>query len=103
MQLSPRPTSTGRRRIRLGEDLQESATVNLSVAPPAPVNITLTSADPRSRSVSTSATVLGGTTLTFNNVGAVTANNYFVQATGTAGQSTNITVTAAGYNTLTVP
>jgi hypothetical protein len=97
------PNFGGTTTARVGEDLQESASISLSVAPPGPVNITITSGNPAVAVVSTNGTVLGGTSVSINGVSATTGNTYFIQATGTAGQTTDLTITAPGYNTRTVP
>lgn len=97
------PNFGGTTTLRLGEDLQDQASVSLSVTPPAPVTITVTSGNTAVAVVGTNATVLGGATVTFAGVANAAAQTYFVQATGTAGQTTNLTITAPGYNTQTIP
>jgi hypothetical protein len=97
------PNFGGTLTARVGEDLQEAPTVNLSVAPPSPVNITVTSSNTAVAVVSASATVLGGASVSFNGVSGTASNTYFIQATGTAGQTTDVTITAPGYNTRTIP
>jgi hypothetical protein len=49
--------------------------------------------------IGTSPTVLGSNTTTFSNITNTVSQTLWVQAVGTPGQSTTITVTAPGYNT----
>ena len=85
--------------LRVGEDMQEGVSVNLSVAPPAPVDITVTIASAAIARVSDVATVLGGTTVVLANVGNTTSRTVFLQ--GLLQGTTQVTVSAPGYATST--
>jgi hypothetical protein len=85
--------------LRVGEDMQEGVSVNLSVAPPAPVDITVTIASAAIARVSDVATVLGGTTVVIPNVGNTSGRTVFLQ--GLLQGTTQVTVSAPGYATST--
>jgi hypothetical protein len=82
--------------VTVGKDLQTTATISLAVAPPSPVDVTVTSNDGNIVTITPTGTVAGGTTLTFTNVSTTSVGTIFVQ--GRAIGSTTITVQAAGYN-----
>jgi hypothetical protein len=84
---------------RVGEDMQEAVNVSLSVAPPAPVDITITIASGAIARVSDSATVLGGTTVVLPNVANTTIRTVFLQ--GLLQGTTQVTLSAPGYATST--
>ena len=87
--------------LTTGANLQISTYAYLSVAPPAPVNVTITSADQTIVRVSTSSTVAGSQAIAFNGVPSTGALSYFVQ--GQAVGSTTITVSAPGFQNLVIP
>jgi hypothetical protein len=85
--------------LRVGEDMQDTVNISLSVAPPAPVDITITLASAIIARVSNSATVLGGTTIVLAGVASTTARPVFLQ--GLLQGTTQVTVSAPGYATNT--
>jgi len=84
----------------VGMNMQIANNVFLPVAPPSPITVTLTSNGPAIAVISSSGTVVGGTTVTFTNVstaGYLPAFYVQGQTTGT----TTLTVTAPGFVTAT--
>jgi hypothetical protein len=82
--------------VTTGVDIQSVQNVYLPVAPPNPVTVTVTSNGPAIATLSTSATTVGTTTVTFTNVtSAGYLGNIYVQ--GQATGSTTITASAPGY------
>ena len=82
--------------VVVGRNLQTAVSISLGVTPPSPVNVTVTLASGTIAAISNSATVLGGTTLTFNNVTTTSVGTFFVH--GLALGATLITVQAPGYS-----
>ncbi|HEX7795014.1 MAG TPA: hypothetical protein VF456_11715, partial [Vicinamibacterales bacterium] len=80
----------------VGKDLQTTTGVSLAVAPPGPVDVTVTVANSNIATISTDGHVEGGATLLFQNVTTTSVGTIFVQGRGLG--STTITVHAAGYN-----
>ena len=80
----------------VGRDLQMSVSIILESAPPSPVTVTVTSNDgPDRHHYDATATVAGGTSVTFTNVTATTVGTIFVQGRALGG--TTLTVQALGY------
>ena len=86
--------------ITTGALLQVSTYAYLSVAPPSPVSLTLTSADPTVATVSTSSGVVGTQAIIFSSVSSASAITYYVQ--GQAAGSTTITLSAPGFQSASV-
>ena len=99
----------------IGQMMQSSISVSLQTAPTTPITVLVTSGTPGtvllSKTGTTAATALNGTTLTFNNVTSTSVGTIYVQGQALAGGagatgSSTITVTAPGYtngtNTVTV-
>jgi hypothetical protein len=84
--------------VLTGANLQYSLPIALPVAPPNPVTVTVTSNGPAIATISSSGTVVGGTTLTFPNV---SSSNYYnvgtIYVQGQSVGSTTLTVSAPGY------
>jgi hypothetical protein len=80
----------------VGKDLQATTSITLAVAPPGPVDVTVTSNSGSIATITSNGTIEGGTTLTFTNVTTTSVGTIFVQ--GRALGSTTLTVHAAGYN-----
>ncbi len=78
-----------------GVNLQTSTGIYLPVAPPSPVTVTVTSNGPAIAVISSSGTVVGGTTLTFTNVSSTYIGTIYVQ--GLTAGNTTYTVSAPGY------
>jgi len=83
-----------------GVGLEQSSYLYLSQTPPTPTLVTITSSNPAVALVSTSATVVGGTTTTFTNVTSTGALNFYVQ--GVSVGTTTLTYSAPGYSNSTV-
>jgi hypothetical protein len=83
--------------LRVGEDLQDAVNISLSVAPPSPVDITITIASSAIARISDASTVLGGTTVVFSGVANTTQRTVFLQ--GLLQGTTQVTVSAPGYAT----
>jgi hypothetical protein len=96
---APAITAFAGNSARVGEDMQEGVSVNLSVTPPAPVDITITLASGAIARVSDNGTVLGGTTVVVPAVANTTARTVFLQ--GLLQGTTQVTVSAPGYATNT--
>ena len=79
-----------------GANLESTLSVSLPVAPPNPVTVTVTSNGPSIATISSSGTVVGGTTLTFSNV---TASGYLptIYLQGQTVGTTTVTASAPGY------
>jgi hypothetical protein len=84
---------------RVGEDMQDAVTVSLAVAPPSPVDITITLASGSIARISDNGTVLGGTTLVIPAVANTNGRTVFLQ--GMLQGTTQVTVSAPGYATNT--
>jgi hypothetical protein len=83
-----------------GVNLQVFDAVNLPVVPPAPVTVTVTVTNPAIATISTSQTVVGSPSLTFNNVsGSGNVATFYIQ--GQTLGTTTITVSATGYSSTT--
>lgn len=80
-----------------GVNIQNSATVTLSAAPPNPVTVTITSSNPGIALLSTSATTVGTNNLTVNNV----TGGFSIYIQGKAVGTTILTATAPGYSSAT--
>ena len=80
----------------IGEDLQASFSVSLQSAPPAPVDVTVTIADPTRAVISNNQTVLGGDTVTFVGVTGTGVGTIYLHGLVTG--DTTISATAPGYN-----
>jgi hypothetical protein len=76
-------------------NMQSSVGIGLPVAPPTPVTVTVTSNGPTIATISSSGTVVGGTTLTFPNVTSTYVGTIYVQ--GQTQGTTTYTVSAPGY------
>jgi hypothetical protein len=81
--------------VAVGKDLQAPTGIQLAVAPPTPINVTVQVEDPQVASISTDAEVAGTATITFTNVTSSYVGNVYVQ--GRSLGTTNLTVTASGY------
>jgi hypothetical protein len=84
---------------RVGEDMQEAVNISLTVAPPSPVDITVTIASGAIARVSDNGGVLGGTTVVIANVANTAIRTVFLQ--GLLQGTTQVTVSAPGYATNT--
>src|SRR5262249_49449517 len=86
----------------VGEDMQVTGSGSLGVAPPSPVDITLTIASGSIARISDSPTKLGSTSVSFLGVTNASSRTYYVQGLKTG--STQLTASAPGYadSTLTV-
>jgi hypothetical protein len=80
----------------IGANMQTSVNVSLATAPPSAVTVTVTSNGPSIATISKSATVVGGTSLTFTNVTSTNVGTIYVQ--GQTVGTTTATVAAPGYN-----
>jgi hypothetical protein len=94
------PVAVQTNTITTGALLQVGTYAYLSTTPPAPVNLTITSANPAIATVSTSNTVVGTGSLVFNNVSTTSAFSYYIQ--GQAVGSTTITVSAPGFSSINI-
>jgi len=82
---------------RIGEDLQQSFPITLGITPPNPVDITVAITSGTIARVSDSATLLGGTTVTFPGVTNTSARTIVLQ--GMQQGTTTMIVSAPGYAT----
>ena len=82
--------------VAVGEHLQTSQSVRLSVSPPGDTEITLTVADGSTALISADPAAVGSTSITFSGVDNTSSRTFYVQ--GIAQGSTTITASAAGYN-----
>lgn len=84
--------------IIVGRDLQTSSICYLQVAPPAPVDMTVSVDSPSVATLTTDPAVEGSSSVTFNGVSNTNSRTFYVQgrSIGTA----VLTVQAAGYNTV---
>src|SRR6185437_11517375 len=81
----------------VGKDLEDSMSISLSNGPPSAETLTLTSSDP-SVLLSTSSTVLGSQSLTFNlTAGQSSISGIWVQALAASG-AVQLKATATGYS-----
>ncbi|HLA39107.1 MAG TPA: hypothetical protein VJ417_03880, partial [Candidatus Glassbacteria bacterium] len=85
--------------VTVGKDLQTSVFISLGVAPPNPVNVTVTSSNPAIAILSTSATTVGSNSVTFSGVTSTSVGTIIVQGIGRG--STILTAQAPGYNDAT--
>jgi hypothetical protein len=81
--------------VTVGKDLQTLLTISLQAAPPAPVTVTVTSADAAIASITANGTVAGGNVVTFTNVTTTTVGTLVVQ--GRSLGAVTLTAQAAGY------
>ena len=90
--------------VMVGRDLQESQSLFLPVAPPGPVDVTITSSAPAIATLTADGTVAGGDSVTFPGVTGAFVGTIFVQGRGLG--SVNLRLQASGYtdgiNTVTV-
>jgi hypothetical protein len=83
-----------------GVNMEVGNNVYLPVPPPNPITVTVTCNNGSIAAISSSGTVVGGTTLTFTNVTAAGyLPTFYVQGETTG--TTTLTVTAPGYNNVT--
>ncbi len=87
--------------VAVGDELQQSGSVRLESAPPAPVDITLSVPAGSGVLLSQNPTVAGSETLTIPNVGDAANRTFYVQ--GTALGATTVTASATGYASDTLP
>jgi trimeric autotransporter adhesin len=80
----------------VGANMQGAVNVSLATAPPSAVTVTVTTNGPGIATISKSATVAGGTSLTFTNVTSTNVGTIYVQ--GQTVGTTTVTVAAPGYN-----
>ncbi len=85
--------------VQVGDDLQVARSVILQAAPPAPVTVTLTSSDPATVRLSTSATAAGTGSVSLPNVSSTFAGSVFIQ--GLSQGTATITYAAPGYTDAT--
>jgi len=78
-----------------GVNMQVGNYISVPVAPPSPVTVTVTSNGPAIALISSSGTVVGGTTLTFTASAAGSLPTFYVQ--GQSVGTTTLTVSAPGY------
>lgn len=83
-----------------GNNLEVSTYTYLSVNPPAPVTVTVTSSNPAVATVSQSATTVGTTSIAFTGIANGATLSYFVQ--GQSVGTTTLTVSAPGYASTTI-
>src|SRR5262249_29943862 len=83
----------------IGEDMQESRSISLGVAPPAPVDIALNVVDGSIARISESPTAVGSTSITFPGVANASGRTYYLQ--GLKQGTTQITASAPGFNSNT--
>ena len=81
----------------VGEGLQTTVYLSLAAAPPAATDVVLTVADPGIAVISENAAVLGGSTFTIPGVTGTNPGNVIVQ--GLQQGTTQLTITATGYQT----
>jgi hypothetical protein len=81
--------------VNVGRDLQQSISVTLDAAPPAPVSVTLQTGAASTATIASTGTVEGTGTVTFNNVTTATVGTVFIQ--GRALGTTSLTAQAVGY------
>lgn len=94
------PINASSTSVQTGVNLQVQPYVYLSQTPPSPVTVTITSGSTSIATLSTSATVNGGATVTFPGTATAGVLSFFVQ--GHAVGSTSLTVSAAGYANATI-
>lgn len=82
--------------LAVGHFLQTSFFVSLQSTPPSPVSVTVSSNSPNVL-LSTSATVAGTQSVTFNNVSSTSVGSVFVQGAGAAGTTAQLTASATGF------
>jgi hypothetical protein len=87
--------NVGFTNLLVGRDLQDAVFVSLGVTPPSPVTVTVRVTSTAIATLSTSSTVAGTDTITFNNVATTSVGTIFLQ--GRALGSTTVTVQAPGY------
>jgi hypothetical protein len=79
----------------VGRDLQDNSSCSLSVAPPAPVDITVSVENSGIATLCTSATEEGTASITFSGVNNTSGRTFYVQ--GRSIGSTTLTISAPGY------
>lgn len=80
----------------VGEDLQQNLSISLQAIPPAPVDVTVTIADPSIAIISNGATTVGTNSITFTGVTSAFVGSIYIQ--GLLEGTTTFSTTAAGYN-----
>ncbi|WP_395339910.1 PKD domain-containing protein [Ningiella sp. W23] len=80
----------------VGQNLQRGQGISLGVAPPGPVEVTVTSSDPSVLVVSNASETTGSASTTFTNVTTAFGGTVFIQ--GVSKGSATITVSADGYS-----
>jgi hypothetical protein len=85
--------SVGSRAV--GEDLQYPINLALPVAPPSPVDVTITVADPGIALISAEQTAAGSGSLTLSGVSGTSLGTFYVQ--GLSQGTTSLTLAAPGY------
>ena len=81
--------------VTTGLNLEQALGIYLPVAPPNPVTVTVTSNGPLISTISSSGTVVGGSTLVFPNVTSTSVGTIYIQ--GASIGATTVTVSAPGY------
>lgn len=94
------PISLQTGSLTTGTNMQAATYAYLSQTPPSPVTVTVTSASASVATISTSATVAGGASVSFNGVATSSALSFYVQ--GHAVGSTTVTIAAAGFSNATL-
>ena len=80
----------------VGQNLQRPVAISLGAAPPAPVDVTVTSSDPSIFVVSNDASTAGGVSTSFTNVSTAFGGTLYIQGVSTG--SANITISADGFS-----
>jgi hypothetical protein len=93
------PPVSGIGNPAIGKDLQTALNLSLGIAPPAPVNVTVTISSGSIATVSRDATLEGTQTITFTNVNTTTVGTIYLQGRNIG--TTTITVQAPGYTDAT--
>ena len=93
------PTINAAATLTTGALLQMQSNASLAATPPAPVTVTVTSANPAIATVSASSTVAGTGVLPFAGVANTAGLTYYVQ--GQAVGTTTLTISAPGYTSTT--
>ena len=86
--------------LTTGSELEVSTYGALSQTPPSPVTLTIVSNNASIATISTSAAVLGGNTLTYPNTNNTSALSFYVQ--GHSVGTTTLTFSAPGYSNATM-
>lgn len=86
--------------VTTGVNLQNSVGISLPVNPPSGVTVTVTDNGPGIVKISSSATTVGGSSVTFANTTTTFAGTVYVQ--GISAGTTTLTVSAPGYSSGTI-